>query len=265
MPRLTVVYYLTEKFSILFGLGRYSQPPLYKEFRSLGLDQTSTLKAQKSLQITSGFEKQWGATNSFKTEAYYKKLSDVISYELMDVRTVYSGKNDAVGYVYGIDTHLRGNFAKSSTGWLSYSYMIAREDIKHDSEGWVPRPSDIRHTFAATLQDRMPQFPGSSIHIRLLFGSGYKYTFRYLDKDDNGNYVEVFGKRNRWTIPWYRRFDIGFTQEFHLRDKYRVTLRQEILNLFDRYNILGYTWLSELRIEHGLSRRTFNIGATVEF
>ena len=52
---------------------------------------------------------------------------------------------------------------------------------------------------------------------------------------------------------------------FKLLNPLKITLREEILNLYDHYNVLGYTWLGGLMVEHGLSGRIYNIGLRVEF
>lgn len=264
MPRFNVVFHLGENTDLLMAAGRYTQPPLYKEFRSTGKERSSDLKAQKSDQFTLGLERRWAENMSLRIEAYYKRLRDLISYDLWDVRLVYSGRNDAIGYVYGMDAHLRGDFIPDCLAWLSYSYMVAREDLDDDDECWVPRPSDQRHVFAAALQDKMVRFPGSRLHIRILYASGYHYTYRTVITNEAGEEVVVFSKRNAFTTPFYRRFDIGFTQQFRLKN-FNITLREEILNLFDMYNVLGYSWISGAKLEQGLSRRTYNIGLQVEF
>jgi hypothetical protein len=264
MPRLNLIFHLAENMDLLMAAGRYTQPPLYKEFRSTGKERSANLKAQKSYQFTMGLERRWEQNMSLRIEAYYKQLRDLISYDLWDVRLIYSGRNDAIGYVYGIDAHLRGDFIPDCLTWLSYSYMVAREDLDNDDEGWVPRPSDQRHVFAATLQDKMVRFPGSRLHIRILYASGYHYTHQMIKTNEAGEEVVVFSKRNAFTTPFYRRFDIGFTQQFKLKN-FNVTFREEILNLFDIYNVLGYSWISGAKLEQGLSRRTYNIGASIEF
>ncbi|MBD3291239.1 TonB-dependent receptor plug domain-containing protein, partial [candidate division KSB1 bacterium] len=265
MPRFSILYRFSERTDIFLAAGRYTQPPLYKEFRSRGEQQSSNLKAQKSNQMTLGFEHQWAGNMSFRTEAYYKRLYDLISYDVWDVRIVYSGVNDAIGYVYGLDAHLRGDFIPDCLAWISYSYMVAREDLNFDAQKWVPRPSDQRHTFAASLQDKMVRFPGSRIHIRLLFGSGYHYTYYYSNINEDGEIVLEAGKRNAQKIPYYSRFDIGFSQKFTLFNSTTITLREEILNLFEYNNVLGYSWISGMMAVHNLSGRTFNIGMRVEF
>ncbi len=263
MPRLNLLFHLAERTDLFLAAGRYTQPPLYKEFRSIGKERSANLKAQKSDQFTLGLERRWRENMSLRIETYYKHLWDLISYDLWDVRSVYSGKNDAIGYIYGLDAHLRGDFIPDCLAWLSYSYMVAREDLEDDDEKWVPRPSDQRHVFAATLQDKMVRFPGSRIHIRILFASGYHYTYQTIRTNENGEKVILFSKRNAWTTPFYQRFDIGFTQQFKFKNL-NITFREEILNLFDIYNVLGYSWISGMKIEHALSKRTYSIGVQIE-
>ncbi len=264
MPRLSLIFHLEENTDLLTAAGRYTQPPLYKEFRSAGKERSANLKAQKSDQFTLALERRWAENLSLRIEAYYKQLRDLISYDLWDVRLVYSGRNDAVGYVYGWDAHLRGDFIPDCLAWLSYSYMVAREDLDYDDEHWVPRPSDQRHVFAAALQDKMVRFPGSRLHIRILYASGYHYTYQMVTKNEAGEEVTIFSKRNAFTTPFYRRFDIGFTQQFKLKN-FEITLREEILNLFNIYNVLGYSWISGTKLEQALSRRTYDIGVQVTF
>ncbi len=264
MPRLNLLFHLAENTDLFLATGLYTQPPLYKEFRSTGKERSADLKAQKSDQFTMGLERRWAENMSLRIEAYYKRLHDLISYDLWDVRLIYSGRNNAIGYVYGFDAHLRGDFVPDCLAWLSYSYMVARENLEDDAEGLVPRPSDQRHVFAATLQDKMVRFSGSRIHIRILFASGHHYTYQTVRISENGEKVILFSKRNAWTTPLYRRFDIGFTQNFKL-DNFNITIREEILNLFDMYNVLGYSWIDGAKVEHALSGRTYNIGIQAEF
>jgi outer membrane receptor protein involved in Fe transport len=129
LPRIHLTYHLSERTDIFLAAGRYAQPPLYKEFRGASDSPMSRLKAQKSNQITLGFERRWAGGFNFRAEAYYKRLQDVISYELLDVRMIYSGRNDAAAYAYGLDAHLRGEIVPDCLGWISYGYLVARENL----------------------------------------------------------------------------------------------------------------------------------------
>ena len=263
MPRLFFRYLLSENNILLLALGVYAQPPLYKEFGNTA-NSYSTVKARKARQLTLGFEHQFENKLNLKIEGYYKNLRDLIPYDVFDVRTLYSGVNDAQGYVYGLEAHIKGDFVPNTISWISYTYLVAREKI-YNQEEWYPRPSDQRHTLSAMLQDKMERFPGSKLHIRFLFGSGYPYTNKWLRIGENGERIVTTGKRNHYRIRFYKRFDIGFTQNFRLFERYSIILQEEILNLFDEYNILGNSWIEGVKTEHGLSRRTYNVSINIGF
>ena len=138
MPRFNVVFHLGENTDLLMAAGRYTQPPLYKEFRTIGKERSGDLKAQKSDQFTLGLERCWAENMSFRFETYYKQLRDLISYDLWDVRLVYSGRNDAIGYVYGMDAHLRGEFIPDCLAWLTSLADLAGVDLSAAAQAKYP-------------------------------------------------------------------------------------------------------------------------------
>ena len=76
---------------------------------------------------------------------------------------------------------MRGQLGRV-TGIAGYSYLVAREDIEGDGRGYMPRPTDQRHTFSAYIEDRMrvnwKWLEASRLHLRLLGGSGFPFTPR---------------------------------------------------------------------------------------
>jgi len=262
LPRWRLDWTLSEQTDIAFTAGRYAQPPLYKELLNVDAGDRAGVLAQKAVQAGIGFRHTWQPDFSLKAELFAKKMTDLISYDLWDVRAVYSGENDARGYVYGVDAQFTGPFIPDCTSWLSYQYLVARENLYGDGEGWVPRPADQRHTLALNFQDKMVRFPGSRLHVRLILGSGTYFTYRYKVEDEAGNAYLGSGPRNKYKLPYYQRFDIGFTQRFKWKGM-EVTCREEVLNLFNRRNTLGYTWFAHQLLKRYLSGRVFNIGIEV--
>ena len=109
-PRAQLLYKpLAGKTDISYKLagGLYQQPPFYRELRDLQGVVDSNVLAQKSAHIVAGLTLDFylGRRNPkkfrFITEAYYKFLWDLISFEIDNVRIRYSGQNDATGYVAG--------------------------------------------------------------------------------------------------------------------------------------------------------------------
>jgi len=265
MPRFRITAALGRATDISLAAGFYTQPPLYKEIRKTSETDRASVRSQKSRQATLGVSHHWGKKiSNLKLELFYKEMSDLISYESFDVRTVYSGKNDSKGQAWGFDAHLKGMIAPDCISWVSYSFLKARENISGSGQGWVPRPSDQRHILSLKLEDAMERFPGSKIHIRILYGSGLHYTHYYTANKDNGDVEILKGNRNASKLPAYKRFDVGLTQKLHFGN-ININFNEEVLNLFNKKNIMGYAWNNGMRRERFLSGRTYMIEAQVVF
>ncbi len=75
------------------------------------------LKAQKSWQAVAGFDYNfsgWGRVMRFTTEAYYKRMTDVVPYDIDNVRVRYFGENIAKAYATGIEFRLFGELVKDA-------------------------------------------------------------------------------------------------------------------------------------------------------
>jgi hypothetical protein len=93
--------------------GAYSQPPFYRELRRYDGTINEALKAQNSWQVVLGSDYQfqaWGRPFRFSTEAYYKGLTNVVPYDLNNVRIRYYGENEAIAYATGIEMRLTGEW-----------------------------------------------------------------------------------------------------------------------------------------------------------
>ena len=270
LPRLRLAWQPSRMWSLDAAIGAQAQPPLYKEKLGSALSETSgVLKAQRAYVGTAGLE-QRHSLGYWRVEAYYRLLRDTISYTTDDLRLVYSGSNDARAYAYGLNCHVRGQLLKL-VGSLSYAYLVAREDIEGDGLGYVRRPTDQRHTASAFLEDRMDLrslwMGASRFHLRILYGSGFPYTPRV--RPAGAGVVElVDAARNSRQGHAYFRFDIGMTQAFTVR-RLEVELREEVANIFDDYNVVGYTYLpapdgSVTELTKSLGRRMYNVELRVQ-
>ncbi len=239
MPRTSITFTASPRLSLSLAAGRHAQPPVYKEYLGGSKGRKIDFKAQRSEQIGAGFV--YGIRNSlhWSTDIYYRHQWRMISYQVDDLKISYASSNGARGYVLGINSKIRGK-ADSLIGIASYGFLVAREDIKGDSRGHIPMPSDQRHTLSLYLEDRM--YLGiierrflkfSRFHLRILFGTGFPYTHQVVQ--GNGRLVD--GPRNSSRGEPYFRFDVGLTQGIRIAEN-TFHLRQEIANLFDQYNAL---------------------------
>ncbi|MBN1998939.1 TonB-dependent receptor [candidate division KSB1 bacterium] len=265
LPRLQAAWQPGERSLFVVSTGRFGQPPVYKEMQFWQQTQEK-LKAQTVDQVLAGYKYWIKKGLALRAEVFYKKLNNLISFDLDDVRIIYSGVNDAKGYAYGFDLQLRGQFLPNTDNWISYSYLIARENLQNDGLGFLPRPSDRRHMLAVYMEDRMPKFPNSKLHVRLVFGSGFPFTHeKWIYDEENNLYSLGLSQRNTVTLPAYKRVDIGFTQHFVIAKTVKLMLREQVLNVFNNFNTLDYDVSLEGIIPHRMSGRIFNIGCVLEF
>jgi hypothetical protein len=286
-PRASAVYRPRTGLTVTASGGIYNQAPGYKEFRgtpngSLEGSINRDLKSQRSAQFIAGAEWFFPSRRMFlKTEAYYKKLSDLISYDVQNVRLTYSGENDSDGYTYGFDVQLRGEFVPGLESWFNYGFLLSREIFREEfltefNEGSIPRPTDQRHTISVFLQDYVPGNDTWKLHLRLLYGSGLPYTPPVPGPTVGNVQSQIPGPRNSARFPAYQRVDMGATKTIELSptslgpSPVNLSFTAEILNVFNMTNTVAYTWVANAsgiwsRIPTRLTPRTFNIRLRLTF
>lgn len=234
---------------MLFKLsgGIYYQAPFYKEIKDLDGNFNSNIKSQRSMQLILANDYEFYMYDRpFKltTEAYYKKMDDLIPYYMDNVRIRYSGKNNASGYAYGIDTRLFGEFVPGVDSWLSASYARVYENI--DGKGDIPRPTDQRFRFAMFYQDYMPKFPSMRVNLTLVYAMGLP----------NGAPVFTDPYQYQRTLPSYKRVDLGLSKVFiDSKDKKKrygfwgnfeeLTLGVQVFNAFNINNTVANQWITD--------------------
>lgn len=295
-PRAQILYKpLTWSNEVSFKLagGVYYQPPFYREMRRPDGTVNTNLKAQQSVHIVGGisYDFQWEKISRkpfrFIAEAYYKRLSDLVSYELDNVRIRYSGENDSEGYAYGIDMRINGEFVPGAESWVNLAFLSTKErlyGVQHqkseivDGEAqlvdteYVPRPTDRFMTLNMFFQDYLPSNDRFKANVNLSIGSGLPFG----RPEDN---VVV---RNPFRFRAYHRVDIGFgfllwnesmasqKPNHPLRFTKNAWLSLEVFNLMEVANTASNTWIKattnvEYAIPDNLTSRRINLRLKFDF
>jgi hypothetical protein len=257
--------------------GLYSQPPFYRELRRYDGSVNENLKAQKSWQVSGGFDYNFMGWNKspmrFTAEVYYKNLWDVVPYDIDNVRIRYVGENKAKAYATGIEMRLFGELVKDAESWVSLGISRTRENIKDDfyyqykvdalnqpvdstltEGGWLRRPTDRLITFGMFFQDYLSTNKNIKMYLNFLYGSNLPY-----------NIPNSVKYRNALVIDPYIRIDIGFSallldaeksnrrshNPFKALDNIWASL--EVFNLIDRPNTISYLLIKDF------SNTTFTI------
>ena len=236
-PRLNLSY-LTD-FGLVFraAWGYYYQSPDYKElkYRERSADNT---KSQRSMHTVLGIEYPVDEHITIKAEAYDKEYTDLIAYENQNGRLVYSRENDSEGYARGFDLFLNGRWNRFG-GWVSYGYLVAKEDSIGSPRGYFPRSTDQRHTlsFAGNL-DLGKEW---RVRLKILYGSGFPYTPSEFVQTGTGEWEHVYSEKNSGRLPAYERVDLRLAKDFHWKGlSFKTYL--EAVNLFDKENVFAYQW-----------------------
>lgn len=277
-PRVNVGYVpaTNDHWAFRFATGLYYQSPFYKEFRmpvenGTMIKLNNEIKSQRSWQFILGADYTFRMFNRpFKLsgEAYYKALSNLIPYEVDNLKVVYDGVNSSSGFATGVDFKLFGQFVPGSDSWISFSLMKTQEDLNGVK---VPRPNDQRYSFALYFTDYFPKFPKLKFSLRGIFADGLPTTAPRSSRD-----------KGYFRTPAYKRVDIGFSYALlsplkegeqrsgFLRHLKSVWVGLDCFNLFDISNVSSYYWVTDVNdiqyaVPNYLTRRQINVRLSIDF
>lgn len=269
-PRVTASWKPNWKRDFIFraAAGIYDQPPFYRELRRYDGSVNTSVRSQKSWQGVLGFDYNFTGFSRpmrWTTEAYYKHMTDVVPYDIDNVRMRYFGENVAKAYAVGIEMRLHGELVKDAESWISFGIMETKEDIKGDTykdytlndqgepidsvtveKGWVRRPTDRRITFGMFFQDYLPTNKNFKLYLNLLYGSNLPY-----------NIPNSVKYRNAMEIPAYIRVDVGFSALLLDSDRSKrrshspflgfdnIWASLEVFNIIDRDNTISYLLIKD--------------------
>lgn len=257
-----------------FATGLYYQAPFYKEYRMQMLDLEGNtivqlnqdIKSQRSFQFILGADYTFRAFNRpFKLsgEAYYKILSNLIPYEVENLKIVYTGENSSSGHAMGLDFKLFGQFVPGSDSWISFSLMNTSEKLNGVS---VPRPTDRRYSFALFFTDYFPKFPKLKFSLRGILSDGLPTVAPRSSRD-----------KGYFRAPEYKRVDIGLSyalvsppENGERRAIKSAWLGLDVFNLFDMNNVSSYYWVTDVNniqyaVPNYLTRRQVNVRVSIDF
>jgi hypothetical protein len=270
-PRIGASWKPNWKRDIIFRVaaGAYHQPPFYRELRRYDGTINKELKAQKSWQGVAGFDYNFsgigGRPMRWTTEAYYKHMTDVVPYDIDNVRIRYFGENIAKAYATGVEMRLYGELVKDAESWISLGFMKTKEDIKGDTyqqytlndqnepidsvtteKGWLRRPTDRTITFGMYFQDYLATNKNLKMYLNFLYGSNLPYNIPGSVRYRNGLFIDP-----------YIRIDVGFSALLLDGDRSRrrshspfmgfetVWASLEVFNVIDRANTISYLLIKD--------------------
>lgn len=279
-PRATIAFTpaKNENVTYRFSTGVYYQTPFYKEMRDTMTVNGNTvaflnkdIKSQRSIHFVLGMEYKFRVEQrpfKFTAEAYYKALSNLVPYNIDNVRVVYYGGNIAKGYAAGIDMKIYGEFVPGTDSWISVGWMKTEEKI--NGSAYVPRPTDQRLNLGVFFSDYFPNTDRWKVTVQGHYAGGLPF-----GPPHTGREQQVF------RMSSYRRVDLGISYRLlKNEDKHiytglgkafrNVWLGLDAFNLLDIANVNSYYWVTDIAnhqyaVPNYLTGRQINARLLFEF
>ena len=278
-PRATVAFTPANNNNLTLRLsaGVYYQAPFYKELKDTVTVNGNTtvqlnkdIKSQRSIHFVLGGEYKFKVANRpFKAtaEIYYKALSNLVPYNVDNVRVVYYGKNMADGYAAGLDMKLYGEFVPGTDSWISLGIMKTEEKIDGVK---VPRPTDQRLNCSLFFSDFFPGTDRWKMTLRGHYAGGLPFGPPHTGREN-----QFFRMKS------YRRVDIGMSYRLFNNENRRINygIGGVLKNVWvgvDAFNVLGisnvnsYYWVTDITnhqyaVPNYLTGRQVNARILIEF
>lgn len=266
-----------EDFTFRAVTGLYYQAPFYKEFRDTVTVNGNTevrlnrdIKSQRSIHFVLAGDYKFRILNrpfKFTAEVYYKHLSDIIPYNVDNVRISYYGRNMGKGYAVGLDMKLFGEFVPGTDSWLTFSLMKTEEKINGK---WIPRPTDQRYNLSLYFTDYFTRNDRWKLSLKASLAGGLPF-----GPPHSGREFAVF------RTPPYKRVDIGMSyrilnnEDRTHHNRFANTFRNiwlgiDMFNLFNMNNVNSYYWVTDIynqqyAVPNYLTSRQINVRLLFEF
>ena len=265
---LAIVPAFNQDITFRLATGIYYQAPFYKEMRDTTTQNGVTtailnekIKSQRSIQLIGAVDYRFKMLNrpfKFSAEAYYKALSNLIPYNVQNLKITYYGENLSKGYTTGIDLKLYGEFVPGTDSWLTFSLMSTRQKI---GDTWVPMPTDQRWAINLHFTDYFPGTERWKMTLRLAFADGLPFGAPHRGLE-----------QQQFRAPAYKRADIGMSYRA-IKDGRGIKnlwLGIDCLNLFGISNVGSYYWVTDVSnhqwaVPNYLTGRQINGKVTVDF
>ena len=274
-PRISIaaIPSWNEDMTFRFATGIYYQAPFYKELRDTStvngqtiVTLNSKIKSQRSIHFVGAFDYRFRMMERpfrFTAEAYYKLMSNLVPYNVQNMKVVYYGENMAKGYVAGLDLKLFGEFVPGTDSWVTFSIMSTRQTINGVS---VPMPTDQRWGINLHFTDYFPGTERWKMTLKLAFADGLPFGAPHRGLE-----------YQQFRAPAYKRADIGMsylavgkTDGKPSLQHPRVWLGIDALNIFGISNVNSYYWVTDVTnhqyaVPNYLTGRQINAKVLVEF
>ena len=246
---LAIIPAFNNNMTFRLATGLYYQAPFFKELRDTTkvngvtvVTLNNRIKSQRSLHFVAAFDYRFKIKErpyKFTAEAYYKALSNIIPYNVNNVKVTYYGENMDSGYAAGLDLKLYGEFVPGTDSWVTFSLMSTKQKINGKQ---VPMPTDQRYAINLHFTDYFPGTERWKMTLSLAFADGLPFGAPHKGLE-----------YQNFRAPAYKRVDVGLSYRAYDNDDRKkhsifknIWLGVDCLNLFGISNVNSYYWVTDV-------------------
>ncbi|MBN2104511.1 TonB-dependent receptor [bacterium] len=229
-PRMSAVYYLSEKITLNMAAGYYYQSPSL--FQICIDPENHTLQSSRAFHTVMGVEYLLRPDTRITLELYDKRMDN--GFVKNDTNNVII--NGGSGFSNGFEVTLQQKMSGNLVGSLAYTWSVSKRQDAND----LPEYNfdyDRRHNFILTgsyqLSDKW------RIGLKYQYAAGNPYTPVIESKQLYGAWFVVEGERNSRRYPDYHTLDIRADRIFRF-SSWALKTYLEIWNIYNRDNVLDY-------------------------
>lgn len=241
-PRFSFLAKLPKNYTIKGATGRYTQSPFLPSINNNFINDSITLNNQEAIHYVVGIEKKVKDNILLNLEFYYKDYLNILPTSLTNRgKLIYSSDVPSDGFSKGIDASISMIYKYFEFN-LNYGLMEANESFIEDNQKkYCARYSDQRHTFSTFVKVMVKN--NWEFLLKSYLGSGYAYT-PYVQVFNESYNIELWeeGERHSAHYPNYARTDLSLYKTIKFKNKYNLTIYGEIINVFNRKNVLSYDY-----------------------
>lgn len=232
-PRLGMEWAWSDQTLFTAGWGKHNQYPNGGQWvRVFGNPNLDHIRAEhRALGVQHKVDADW----NWKTEAYHKKLSNLV---VNDPALNYI--NAASGKAYGLELLIKKEETDKLSGWFVLN--LARSSRRNDVTGGAFR-FQFDQPVNATLVGTYKFADRWSFGAKWNYHSGTPYTpingtsGTYPD----GRPIPAYAAVNSGTLPVYHRLDLRLDRNY-VFDRWKLNTYFELNNVYQRKNVVGYSY-----------------------
>lgn len=257
-PRLSARYDFNDRFALKWGLGIYSQNPMYYELlRGIGNPKLEPYHAQ---QYSLGIEHRPTSTLTWGVEGFYKHLYNRVVSTPGGQAPYFT--NNGQGKIYGAELFARYT-GERLRGWLAYT--IARSERQDRGEPWRLFEADQTHILAVTANYPLGRGWEIGGRFRLTSGNPYTPVSSAVYEASTGVYQPVNARPFSARNPMFQQLDLRVEKMWQFKH-WNLATYLDIQNAYNAKNYEGFDYSYDYQKREPIAGLSFvpNLGVRGE-